>query len=297
MMQNAWNVITTLNWLKKYLADKNIPNHTFEAEQLLAHILDCARLDIYLNYERPLSNIELKQLKSIILKRVNGQPISHITHKAYFWNFVFKVDSSVLTPRRESEHLLETVLTAANQYYAGKSISVLDLGTGSGVLAICLSAELPQADITATDISTAALNIAKENLNTLTKLSPKVNFCPVNFLLSDMFDKLSDQHFDIIITNPPYIPQDVISQLDISLQAEPKIALSGGADGLNFYRQLASKSADYLNKGGLLAFEHGFDQKAAILDIFSQYPYFKLVSAIKDFSGNDRVMLYHLVAS
>ena len=192
----------------------------------------------------------------------------------------FFVDENVLIPRPDTEILVEEVIKIAQKY---NSPRILDLCTGSGAIAISLKKFVPNADITAVDISEKALEIAQKNAK---KLETKINF-----LRSDLFDKLDNKKFDIIVSNPPYIMKDEIKKLSEEVQKEPKIALDGGEDGLDFYRIITEQAINYLKTGSFLCFEIGYNQKSDVIKIIEDEQNYKNIYCKKDLYGNDRIII------
>lgn len=191
----------------------------------------------------------------------------------------FFVDENVLIPRYDTEVLVEEVLKIAKNE---NKKEILELCTGSGIIAISLAKYLEDAKIIATDVSEEALNIAKRNAKNLGQEEK------INFVKSDMFEKI-DKKFDIIVSNPPYIKTDVIKEY--SLEYEPKIALDGGEDGLIFYRTIIENGYKYLNETGAIALEIGYDQKEEVMEIAKESNQYKNISCVKDLNGNDRVII------
>ncbi|MBL0691542.1 MAG: peptide chain release factor N(5)-glutamine methyltransferase [SAR324 cluster bacterium] len=289
-----WSIIKLLKWLNSYFIDKKIDNSQFEAEQLIAYMLGCRRLDLYVQYEKKLTNEQLKISKSLIRQRLAGDSISYITGQAYFWRFELKVNRSVLVPRRETEILVQAVLDLPTDFLHNPKLSILDLGTGSGAIAIALLLELDKAQILASDISEEALKVTQNNLALVFKSSLVGDRAEVK--KSDKLSQLTGKKFNLIVTNPPYIKTSDIKNLDLTVQNEPTMALDGGDDGLSFYRYLAENAALSIESSGFLAFEHGDKQKEAIMDIFSVQEKFIFFTAKQDYLGKDRVIIYQLTA-
>ena len=226
-------------------------------------------------------------LSSALKRRISAEPIQYILGKTEFMGFEFKVTPDVLIPRQETEILVETAVkyVAASQSHNATSINILDLGTGSGCIAISLAKLLPNAKITATDISDRALAVALRNA--------ELNGVKVNFIQSDLFHNynLEPDTYNLIVSNPPYIPTAQMKTLQPEVRYEPGIALDGGRDGLDFYRRIIGSSALYLEGDGFLILEAGFNQRDAIENIFQKARDFKITDAIKDYNHIDRVIV------
>ncbi|MBR0438440.1 MAG: peptide chain release factor N(5)-glutamine methyltransferase [Clostridia bacterium] len=209
---------------------------------------------------------------------LEGRPVSYVTGVRNFMGYDMKVDERVLIPRSETELLCEEAIGLIKKTGAE---NVLDLCTGSGCIAVLLALKTDAA-VTASDISPDALEVARNNAS--------LNGAKVRFIKSDLFDRL-DGRFDIIVSNPPYIDDKAYSELDPRVRKhEPAIALKGGDDGLKFYRKIISEAKTFLNPGGYLLLEIGYDQKEAVEGLMRQYDYTDIRS-YKDYSGNDRIVM------
>ncbi len=217
-----------------------------------------------------------------ISKLSKGIPIEHITHSKEFMKLDFFVDENVLIPRQDTEVLVEEVIKIAQKIKARK---ILDLCTGSGAIAVSLAKYLPNTEITALDISNKALEVAKLNAKT-NKVENQITFVE-----SNLFENLSKEKYDIIVSNPPYIKQDIIKELDEEVQKEPHIALDGGKDGLDFYRKIIKTGYEYLKYGGYLCLEIGYDQKEEVMNLLDNNDQYINKKCIKDLYDNDRVII------
>lgn len=254
-----------------------------EAELLFTEIFDCDRLSLYLKKDSPVGKDRSVFVSSVLKRRISGEPIQYILGRTEFMGLEFKVDSNVLIPRVETEILVETVI----RYSRGCQtvISILDLGTGSGCIAVSLAKFLPNAKIDAIDISKETLKIAKENA--------RLNEVKINFSHRDLFAGLESRvkTYDIIVSNPPYIRVSEIASLQPEVRCEPRIALDGGKDGLDFYRRIINDSTHYLRKGGFLIMELGFGQSNTVKNIFQKYRNFEIMDIVKDYNSIDRVII------
>jgi len=279
--QKIWRVLDLIKWGEKYFSDNNFENPRKEIELLLQDILECSRVDLYLRFEEPLEKIQLVKLREWVQRRKNREPIQYITGKAGFYNLIFNVTSDVLIPRPESEKLIDVLIETIGK---NKNISILDIGTGSGCLALALGQELPNAKITGIDNSTKAIEIAQLNAKTL-----KIE--NVNFLQIDLFENKIEGKYDVVISNPPYIPQKEIESLMPEVKNfEPHSALTDSANGLTFYHKILEISQTLLNLNGWLFLEVGLgEHPKKAMQLFSNEK-FKNVELIKDYNGDDRVL-------
>lgn len=262
------------------LKSNNVESPKLKARLLLQYVLDKPRQYIIVYDNKEIDKQQQWQYFVNIEKLTKGIPLQHITHRQEFMKMDFFVDENVLIPRHDTEILVEEVIKIAQKY---NSPRILDLCTGSGAIAISLKKFVPNADITAVDISEKALEIAQKNAK---KLETKINF-----LKSDLFDKLDNKKFDIIVSNPPYIRKDEIKKLSEEVQKEPKIALDGGEDGLDFYRIIAEQAINYLKTGSFLCFEIGYNQKNDVIKIIEDEQNYKNTYCKKDLYGNDRIII------
>ena len=262
------------------LKSNNVESPKLKARLLLQYVLDKPRQYIIDYDNKEIDKQQQWQYFVNIEKLTKGIPLQHITHRQEFMKMDFFVDENVLIPRSDTEILVEEVIKIAQKY---NSPRILDLCTGSGAIAISLKKFVPNADITAVDISEKALEIAQKNAE---KLEAKINF-----VKSDLFDKLDNKKFDIIVSNPPYIRKDEIKKLSEEVQKEPKIALDGGEDGLDFYRIIAEQAINYLKTGSFLCFEIGYNQKNDVIKIIEDEQNYKNTYCKKDLYGNDRIII------
>ncbi|MDD5252737.1 MAG: peptide chain release factor N(5)-glutamine methyltransferase [Candidatus Omnitrophota bacterium] len=253
-----------------------------EAELVLTHVLNCDRLSLYLNKDINLNRDKSALLSSILKRRMLGEPVQYILGETEFMGFKFKVDNRVLIPRPETEILVETAIEKLRQEGV-TSPKILDLGTGSGCIAVALAKNLEAADVWASDVSNAALQLAKENAG--------LNNVEVKFLQSDIFSalKLKSEKFDLIISNPPYISDGDFGSLAKEIFFEPQLALKAGKDGLDFYRRIISRAGFYLKGNGLLMFEVGLNQANFVKEMLQRQG-FNQLSLIRDYNNIERIV-------
>jgi len=223
----------------------------------------------------------------LVKRRIKGEPIQYIIGCQEFMGMDFRVDQRVLIPRRDTEILVEHVIRKVKEFEG--PVHIVEVGTGSGAIAVSLAANLPKARVTAIDIDSGALEVAKGNA-TLHRVQERIVF-----LQGDLFEPLKDGpetgRFDVLVSNPPYIPTVEIETLEVQVKDyEPRIALDGGWDGLDFYKRLASLAPGYLKPGALWAVEVGYNQADAVKGILEKVGIYTEIQLIKDLSGIDRVV-------
>ena len=250
-----------------------------DAELLLAHALGCSRTHLYTWPDQVLSPSQVALFESLLERRVLGEPVAYILGEREFWSLTLQVNRHVLIPRPETELLVETALSLADE----SPHRVADLGTGSGAIALALASERAQWDIVATDISADALGVASDNAG-------RLHLGNVSFHQGAWCEALPEGLFDLLLSNPPYIaPHDVHLQQG-DLRFEPASALSAPDSGLADLRTLIAQAPAHLKPGGWLLLEHGYDQGQAVRDLFSDRGYTE-VKTLRDFNGVDRVTL------
>lgn len=268
------------------LKNGNIESPKLKSRLLMQFILNKTRQYVIVNDMKELNEQEEKKYFEAILKIRKGIPLEHITHQKEFMKLNFFVNENVLIPRQDTEILVEEVIKIAKKINAKK---ILDLCTGSGVIAISLAKYLPQSDIVAIDISNEALKVAKKNA-----ISNQVEN-QITFISSDMFTNLNEEKFDIIVSNPPYIKRNIIETLDEEVKKEPYIALDGGEDGLYFYKKIIKESYQYLKYGGYLCLEIGFDQKIDVIELIENEEKYEDTYSKKDLYDNDRIIVTKII--
>jgi release factor glutamine methyltransferase len=246
------------------------------------------KFELVIHHDMEVSEEQINEFEIGLEKIKNNTPIQYITNHQEFMKLDFYVDENVLIPQPDTEILVEEVIKHvsknAEKYSNSSPIKILDLCTGSGAIAISLAKYIENAEITATDISTKAIQIAKLNAE------KNLVHTKIKFIESDMFKNINENQFDIIVSNPPYIETEVINILDKEVQKEPHLALDGGADGLKFYRLIIKNAKNHLSPNGKIFLEIGYNQKDAIFQLIQTNQYFKNPVCIKDLAGNDRVV-------
>lgn len=284
MNKPVWTIIKILDWTKQYFADRGVENPRLDAEVLLCAVLQCERIKLYMDFERPLTGAELSQYKNYVARRGQHEPLAYILGEKEFMRNSFKVTSATLVPRPETELLVESLIKAAQGLKADGDVKILDIGTGSGAIIVSLLDYLPNAKGVGVDISVDALIVAEENSR---RIGVRER---AGFMQSDLFSRIpADKKFDIIVSNPPYIPAADIAGLAKDVQKEPLGALDGGADGLDFYRRIISEAMDHMTDEGILAFEVGINQAQVVAELCRKAG-FKGTAIRKDYADIERMV-------
>lgn len=276
-----WTIAKVLDWTKQYFAEKGLENPRLDAEILLCSVLKCQRITLYVHFDQPLEEHELAQYRGYVARRAAAEPLAYILGSRAFMKYDFKVTPDVLVPRPETELLVECAAKLAGFI---ERPQILDIGTGSGAIIVSLLDMLPEAHGTAVDVSPGALAVAKENAANIGVAER------LQFVRSDLYSALPrDAVFDVIISNPPYIPSADIAGLAADVKREPRLALDGGADGLNFYRRIIAGSTAHLKDGGFMAFEIGINQGSAVAELCRSHG-FGVVAVRRDYAGIERMV-------
>ena len=272
-----------LNWAEEKLKEAGIEESQIESEIFLEEELGLERAKIYLNFHKTIPLI-LDSLKNKIIKRAKHIPLAYILGRTQFMGFDFLVDERVMIPRQETEILVEAVI----KKYVDSPL-IVDIGTGCGNIAIALAKSIPCFRIYATDISSEALELARENAK-----KNAVSKERISFLQGDLFKPLNDLNLfnkiDILVSNPPYIPSGEIENLPSEVLFEPRIAIDGEFDGLGFYRKIINESPLYLKNGGYLFLEIGFNQADEVKRLISKNSNFTKPDVVLDYMGIDRII-------
>ena len=263
----------------------NVTEPNLKARLIMQYILNKPRQYLIIYDDQVLTLRQEVDYFKAIKRLINGEPIQHITHQQEFMKLNFFVNEDVLIPRPDTEILVEEVIKIAKKI---KAKNILDMCTGSGAIAVSLAKYLDNVEITAVDISTKTLNVAKTNAKN-NEVENKITF-----IESNLFENIVNEKYDIIVSNPPYIKKDVIKTLNKEVQKEPKIALDGGYDGLDFYRKITHQSEEYLKFNGYLCFEIGYDQKKDVIKIINDERKFTGTYSKKDLCDNDRIVVTRL---
>lgn len=279
------NIKQALEEAKNILKSNNFEDSNIIAKELLSYVLKKDKVYLTINLDNDLTDIEYDEFTKCIKEIIDGKPLQYITQKQEFMGIDFFVNEDVLIPQPDTEILVETVLDICKKYDK-QSLRILDLCTGSGAIAISLS-KILNTQVFASDVSIKALKVAEKN-NVL-------NNSKVEFIESNLFEQINGEKFDIIVSNPPYIKNEEIKLLSKQVQNEPYIALSGGEDGLDFYRKIIDEAYKHINKNGYLCLEIGYDQKEDLIKLIKQNENYEYENCIKDLSNNDRCIIAKIV--
>ena len=279
------NIKQALEEARNILKSNNFEDSNIIAKELLSYVLKKDKVYLTINSDSALTDTEYAEFTKYIEQIIDGKPLQYITQKQEFMGIDFFVNEDVLIPQPDTEILVETVLDICKRY--GKlSLRILDLCTGSGAIAISLS-KILNTQVFASDVSIKALKVAEKN--------NVMNNTKVEFIESNLFEKINGEKFDIIVSNPPYIKNEEIKSLSKQVQNEPYIALAGGEDGLDFYRKIIDEAYKYINKNGYLCLEIGYDQKEDLIKLIKQNENYEYENCIKDLSNNDRCIIAKIV--
>jgi release factor glutamine methyltransferase len=272
-------VLKVLQATNGYFKKHGVESPRLNAEHLLAHVLKRKRIDLYLDFERELNESELAPLRDLVKRRGEGEPLQHLLGSVEFCGHVFLCDKRAMVPRPETEELVELL---KSQIRNSKS-RILDVGTGSGAIALSLALKFPEAEILAVDISDDALALARENASRLNLVAR------VRFFKTDLLENVKGL-FDLIVANLPYISSEERHTLSREVLHDPDVALFAGARGDELVRQLIAQAASQLRSGGMLALEIGVDQSEALLSVLAEKNYHDITSK-NDYSGVTRFLL------
>ncbi|HYR22913.1 MAG TPA: peptide chain release factor N(5)-glutamine methyltransferase [Chthoniobacterales bacterium] len=280
-MTKTKSLLEVLQSTTTYFQKHNVENPRLNAEHLLAHALGRTRMELYLEFERNLSDKELAPLRDLVKRRGQGEPLQHLLGTVEFCGHTFAIDKRAMVPRPETEQLVELLVLEISDHKS--EVRVIDVGTGSGVIALSLAKQFPEAEVSAVDISEDALALSRES-------AARVGLSEgVHFQKSDLLENLSER-FDLIVANLPYISMQDRHLLSREVLHDPDVALFGGPAGDELVRRLIEQAPSHLNPGGLLALEIGLDQAEGLSDFLRQKNYHDIESK-RDYSGIPRFIL------
>ena len=263
---------------EKQLSDAGVPDPRIDAQWMMEAVTGLGRVQLKLQSANELTLEQEQRFASLLLSRAKREPVQYLLGEQYFYGLRFQVSPAVLIPRQETEELCEWGLSFVKRLPSPK---VLDLCTGSGAIAVTMAHHCPQAQVTASDLSADALAVARQNAD--------LNGVAVRFLQGDLWEPLSGMTFDLILSNPPYIPTEDCKTLQPEVMREPVMALDGGQDGLDFYRRIAHKAQEHLLPGGMIAVELGIGEAEEVAEMFRQAGLME-VTIRKDLYGVERMV-------
>ena len=283
-MNDILTVIKAVELSEEYLRKKGIDEARANAELMLAEILHCKRLDLYLQFDRPLNEKEKQVYREWLQRRANGEPLQYITGNVEFYGLKLKVNSSVLIPRPETELLVEKIIKDNRE---SKGLKILDVGTGSGNIAIALEINLDSANVTSIDISKEAIETATENAKN-NSATERLTFENIDIFDEGAISKLNS--FDIIVSNPPYVPEEEMENLQKEIKDfEPVEAVTDGADGLRFFTRIVEASEKLLKQNGKIYFEVGEGEAEKVAAILKENNFLN-IEIINDYNGIPRIV-------
>ncbi len=287
--EQTWTVGNLLDWTAKFLQSKGSDSPRLDAEVLLAKSLDCRRIDLYGELHGEIAGTEIRETyRDLIRRRIEGCPVAYLVGKKEFFSMKLEVSPAVLIPRPDSELVVIACLELARELAEPR---ILDIGTGSGNLAIALAVHLPEAVVFATDISPEALEIAKKNA-VIHQVEERVHLVDGN-----LFEPVSSKEpFDFLVSNPPYIAEGELAELESGVRDyEPKLALNGGESGFEVFDALIENAPQFLKPGGYLFIEIGAPQEEPARTRIQQKSCYRLFPTIHDYSGHPRVLKVQLI--
>ena len=293
MTTDQWTIAGILSWTQGHFEKWRPETPRLDAELLLAFVLGCSRLDLYLKADQPLNKKERKAYRELVQQRADGCPIAYLIGEKEFWSLTLEVNKNTLIPRPDTETLVENTVVQIQNWqikHPESQCLIAELGTGTAAIPLAICAEVKNLHIIAVDCSKDVLEVAERNMERhKSLLSPRNNL--IELVESNLFSKINlTEKPDFIISNPPYIPSKNISRLQVDItQYEPLIALDGGPDGLSFYRYLLETAPSLLTPEGEMFLEIGFDQQANLNLLLKEFPDWKTSAFQPDLQGNDRV--------
>ncbi len=280
-MPKVWRIVDLIQWSESYFRDKSHQNPRLEIEWMLRSLLNCERLDLYMRFDEPLSGSQLSTLRGWVKRRSKNEPLQYITELCEFFGREFFVDTRVLIPRPETERLIDEAIKSVKHV---RSPNILDIGTGSGCIAITLAKEIKNSNVIGIDKSIGSLQVSKKN-------SAELNVENVTFFEMDILNQYPKEKFDLVISNPPYVPKSEMSGLMNDVKDfEPEIALTDFDDGLTFYKRISKIIPHILKDDSSCILELGIgNHPENVLSIFKQSGYSNL-ETINDYNGDKRVL-------
>ena len=293
-----WTVGDLLQWTTEFFKKKNIDEPRLSAELLLAHAMQCQRMQLYMQYERVPAEGQLTGFREMVKQRSEHVPVAYLIGKSWFFSLEFAVTREVLIPRPDTETLVEHTIQRLRQTPGWEAPQILDLCTGSGCIAVALAKNMPNAHVVAVDISVKALEVARQNAQTH-KVEERVTFLAGD-LLVPVGGLLPPRKFHALVSNPPYIPTGELAGLMAEVREhEPRMALDGGADGLDFHRRILLEkhgsegvtAVELLEAGALVLLEIAYNEAEEAQKVFAQAGYLENIKLLRDAGGNPRCVI------
>ncbi|MEX0819129.1 MAG: peptide chain release factor N(5)-glutamine methyltransferase [Pirellulaceae bacterium] len=283
----AWTVGRLLQWTTDFLKQKDSTSPRLDAEVLLATARNCQRIELYTAFDEQPTEAIRDKFRSLVRRRAEGEPVAYLVGHREFYSLAFQVTRDVLIPRPETELLVVALLDAAKELGVRQSsLSIADVGTGSGIVAICAAKHLPNCNVTAIDISTKALAVAQANIETH-GVGERVELVE-----SDLFSQVDDRQFDLIASNPPYVSEPEMQELRSEVASyEPHLALCGGPTGTEIIRRLVPAAAERLAPGGYMLLEVSPMIEQQIHQIIEEHGGFETPRTLVDMAGLPRVVV------
>ena len=280
-MPKVWRIVDLIQWSDSYFREKSHQNPRLEIEWMLCSLLNCERLDLYMRFDEPLSASQLSTLSGWVKRRSKNEPLQYITESCEFYGREFFVDKRVLIPRPETERLIDEAIKSIKHV---RSPNIFDIGTGSGCIAITLAKEIENSNVIGIDKSMMSLQVAKKN-------SAELNVDNVTFFEMDILNQYPKEKFDLVISNPPYVPKEEISGLMKDVKDfEPEIALTDFDDGLTFYKRISKIIPNILKDDSSCILELGLgNHPEKVLSIFKESGYSNM-EIFDDYNGDKRVL-------
>ena len=280
-MPKVWRIVDLIQWSESYFREKSHQNPRLEIEWMLCSLLNCERLDLYMRFDEPLSGSQLSTLRGWVKRRSKNEPLQYITESCEFYGIEFFVDKRVLIPRPETERLIDEAIKSVKHV---RSPNIFDIGTGSGCIAITLAKEIENSNVIGIDKSMMSLQVAKKN-------SAELNVDNVTFFEMDILNQYPKENFDLVISNPPYVPKEEISGLMKDVKDfEPEIALTDFDDGLTFYKRISKIIPQILKDDSSCILELGLgNHPEKVLSIFKESGYSNM-EIFDDYNGDKRVL-------
>ncbi len=284
--QESWTIGRLLNWTTDFLRDKGADSPRLDAEVLLAHARGCERIELYTAFEEAADEALRESFRDLVKRRAAGAPVAYLVGHREFFSLSFQVTPDVLIPRSETELIVVRVLDLAKSQATTDALRIVDVGTGSGILAVCCAKHLPAAQVTAIDVSPQALAVAQANAEEH-EVADRIDFVE-----SDLFDSVTPQQaYDVIVSNPPYVATHEMSELDPGVREhEPHLALDGGEQGTEVIARLIPQAAERLRPGGWLLIEVGPYNAQRVEQLVDDESTLSLEVTIPDLAGHARVV-------